>query len=125
MKPRGIVGVLTFVLTIALMIPVLFFLSRGAVGTNLFILIVSGALLVVLWTIPYATLVDPGLRRVVGGVFGITIEWRGVGNSISWTPVEKVGCIQGLFIDLLGYFFILLWFLPFAAAIAMVFWLRP
>ncbi len=56
-------GIVAFLLTLALTIPILFILSRGAVNTNQFILIVSGVLLLVLWTIPYATLVDPWLRR--------------------------------------------------------------
>ncbi|MEP6911822.1 MAG: hypothetical protein ABI923_03655 [bacterium] len=124
MKPRAIFGIAGFVLTIAVMVPVLFFLSRGAVSTNQFVVITSAVLLLVLWTIPYVTLVDPLLRRGVGALFNVTIEWRGTSKSISWTPVEDMGCLTGLFIDLLGYFFIILWLLPFGAAVAMVLWLR-
>ena len=117
-------GIVALVLTLALTIPILFILSRGAVNTNQFILIMSGVLLLVLWTIPYATLVDPWLRRAVGALFNVTIEWRGTSKSLSWTPVQETGCIAGLFIDLLGYFFIILWLVPFAAAIGLVLWLR-
>jgi hypothetical protein len=121
MKKLGIVALL---LTLVLTIPFLFILSRGTVNTNQFILIVSGVLLLVLWTIPYATLVDPWLRRGVGALFNVTIELRGTSKSLSWTPVPETGCIAGLFIGLLGYFFIGLWLLPFAAAIGLVLWLR-
>lgn len=124
MKARGLIGIAAFVLTIALTIPVLFLLSRSAVNTNQFILIVAGMLLLVLWTVPYITLVDPGLRRVVGAVFGVNIEWRGTTNSLSWTPVEEIGCLRGLVIDLLGYFFMALWFVPFAGAIVLILWFR-
>ena len=117
-------GLAAFVLTLLLTIPILFILSRNSVNTNQFILIVAAVLLLVLWTIPYATLVDPWLRRGVGACFNVTIEWRGTSNSFSWTPIQETGCIAGLFIDLLGYFFIILWFTPFAAAIGLVLWLR-
>src|SRR6266446_7197264 len=105
MKKLGIIALL---LTLVLTIPILFILSRGTVNTNQFILILCGVLFLVLWTIPYATLVDPLLRRSVGALFSVTIEWRGTSNSLSWTPVQETGCIAGLFIDLLGYFFIVL-----------------
>jgi hypothetical protein len=123
-KTRVVVGLAAFVLTIAVMIPALFFLSRGAVSFNQYFVIVAAVLSLVLWTIPYATLVDPWLRRGVGTLFNITIEWRGTSNSLSWTPVEETGCLVGLFVDVLGYFFIILWLLPFGAAIALVFWFR-
>jgi hypothetical protein len=121
MKKLGIAGLL---LTLVLMIPILFILSRGTVNTSQFVLIVSGVLLLVLWTIPYATLVDPWLRRGVGALFNVTIEWQGTSKSLSWTPIQETGCLAGLFIDLLGYFFIVLWLMPFAAAIGLVLWLR-
>ena len=124
MKTRAIFGILGFVLTVAVMIPVLFVLSRGDLSTNQFVLIVSGVLLLVLWTIPYMTLIDPLLRRAAGAVFGVTIEWRGPRNSLSWTPVEATGCLSELVIGSLGYLLIVLWFVPFGAAIALVFWLR-
>jgi len=124
MKTRTIVGIAGFVLTIALMIPLLFFLSRGAVSTSQYLIIVLGVLLFVLWTIPYAMLVDPLLRRVIGTLLGVTIEWRGTNNSRSWTPVEETGCILGLIIDLLGYSFIILWIMPFAVAVALVLWFK-
>ena len=124
MKTRSIVGLTGLVLTLVVMIPVLFFLSRGVVSTNQFIVIVACVLFLVLWTIPFVTLVDPLLRRAVGALFNVTIEWRGTSNSISWTPAEKTGCILGLFLDLLGYFFVVLWLLPFGAAIALVLWFR-
>ena len=117
-------GIAAFLLTLVLMIPILFILCRGTVNTNQFILIVSGVLLLVLWTIGYATLVDPWLRRGVGALFNVTIEWRGTSKSLSWTPVQETGCLAGLFIDLLGYFFIVLWLMPFAVAIGLVLWLR-
>ena len=124
MKTRAIVGITSMVLTLAVIIPVLFFLSRGTVSPNQFGVIVACVLFLVLWTIPYVTLVDPLLRRAVGALFNVTIEWRGIGKSISWTPAEKTGCILGLFIDLLGYFFIVLWLLPLGAAIGLVLWFR-
>ncbi len=86
--------------------------------------LVAAVLLLVLWTIPYVTLVDPLLRRLVGGLCNRTIEWRGVTNSISWTPLEKTGCLLGLFLDLLGYVFIVMWLAPLAAAVALVVWFR-
>ena len=124
MKTRAIIGVTSLVLTLIVMLPVLFFLSRGAVSTNQFGVIVSSVLLLVLWTILYVTLVDPLLRRGVGALCNVTIEWRGISRSISWTPVENTGCILGLFIGLLCYFFIVLWLLPFGAAIGFVLWFR-
>src|SRR5258707_15873597 len=117
-------GIAALGLTLVLMIPFLFVLSRNAIGANQYFVIVASVLLLVLWTIPYATLVDPWLRRSVGALFNVTIEWRGTSNSLSWTPVQETGCIAGLFIDLLGYSFIILWFTPFAAAIGLVLWLR-
>lgn len=122
--PMKKLGLAAFVTTLLLTIPILFILSRNSVNTNQFILIVAAVLLLVLWTIPYATLVDPWLRRGVGGLFNLTIEWRGTSKSMSWTPIQETGCLAGLFIDLLGYFFIILWFTPFAAAIGLVLWLR-
>ena len=124
MKTRAIFGIAGFVLTIAVMIPLLFFLSRGAVSTNQYLIIVSAVLALVLWTIPYVTVVDPCLRRGFGALFGTTIEWRGPSKSISWTPAEETGCIASLFIDLLGYFFIILWLAPFGAAIGLMLWFR-
>ena len=124
MKTRTTVGITSLVLTLVVMIPVLFFLSRGVVSSNQFGVIVVCVLFLVLWTIPYVTLVDPLLRRAVGALFNVTIELRGSSNSISWTPVENSGCLLGLFLGLLGYFFITLWFVPFAAAIGLVLWFR-
>lgn len=91
MKTRATVGTVAFILTIAVMIPALFLLSRGAVSANQYFVIVATVLLLVLWTIPYATLVDPWLRRGVGALFNVTIEWRGASNSLSWTPVQETG----------------------------------
>jgi hypothetical protein len=122
MKTRTTVGIAGFVLTLIVMIPILFFLTRDGVNRNQFVVIVSAVLLLVLWTIPYITLIDPLLRRAVGGLFNLTIEWRGVTNSISWTPLEETGCLLGLFLHLLGYFFIFLWLVPFAAAIVLFWW---
>jgi hypothetical protein len=122
--PMKKLGLVALVLTLVLMIPLLFILSRNTVDTSQFILIVSAVLLFVLWTIAYATLIDPLLRRGVGALFGTTIEWRGTSKSISWTPGEETGCIASLLIDLLGYFFIILWLLPFGAGIALVLWWR-
>src|SRR5258706_16350259 len=112
MKNRTIAGVAGLLLTMALMIPVLFVLSRGAVSTNQFALIVSGVVLLVLWTILYITLIDPALRRVAGAFFGVTIEWRGARNSLSWTPAEGTGCLSELIIGSLGYLLIVFWFVP-------------
>jgi hypothetical protein len=123
MKTRGMVGILAMVLTIFVMIPVLFFVTRGAVSQNQFIVIAVGVLAMVVWTIPYATLVDPALRKVVGAVFGTEIGWGGTTNSLHWATSQEFGCISSLFVELLGYFFIILWFVP-PAAIAVVLWLR-
>jgi hypothetical protein len=117
-------GIVALTLTLVLMIPFLFVLSRNAVSANQYFAIVSAVLLLVLWTIPYATLIDPWLRRSVGALFNTSIEWRGTSKSMSWTPGEETGCITGLFIDLLGYLFIVLWLVPFAGAIGLVWWLR-
>ena len=124
MKNRTIAGGAGLLLTMALMIPVLFVLSRGAVSTNQFALIVSAVLLLGLWTIAYVTLIDPALRRVAGAVFGVTIEWRGARNSLSWTPAEATGCLSELVIGSLGYLLIGLWFVPPAAAVVLVLWFR-
>ena len=118
------VGLVALGLTLVLTLPFLFFLSRSAVSPNQFIIIVAAVLLLVLWTVAYVTLVDPLLRRAVGALFNRTIQWRGTSKSISWTPVEETGCLTSLFIDLLGYAFIILWLLPFGAAIALIWWFR-
>ena len=118
------VGIVALGLTLAVTIPFLFFLSRGAVSSNQFIVILAAVLLLVLWTVAYVTLVDPLLRRAVGALFNRTIEWRGTSKSISWTCAEETGCLTSLFIDLLGYAFIILWLLPFGAGIVLVWWLR-
>ena len=124
MKSRAIFGISGLVLTLVITVPLLFFLSRGAVGTSQYLAIVSGVLALVLWTIPYVTLVDPWLRRCVGALFNVTIEWRGTSKSMSWTPTQETGCLASLFIDLLGYFFLILWFVPVAGAIGLVLWFR-
>ena len=123
MKTRGVVGVVALLLTLCLLIPVLFFVTRGAVSANQFIVIAVGVLALVLWTIPYATLVDPALRKVVGAVFGTEIGWGGTTNSLHWATPQEFGCIPSLFVELLGYLFIILWFVP-PGAIAVVLWLR-
>ncbi len=124
MTKRAGVGLAAFALTIIFMIPLLFVLSKGTIGTNQYFIIVTGVLLLVCWSIPYATLVDPLLRRSAGSLLNVDIQWRGSSNSIAWTPVEETGCLLSLFIDLLGYFFIALWFVPFAAVIVLLLWLR-
>jgi hypothetical protein len=124
MKRRAIIGITAFVLTLSVMIPVVFFLTRGTVSLNQFGVITAGVLFLVLWTIPYAMLVDPLLRRTVGALFNTTIEWQRAGKSMSWTAAAETGCIASLFIDLLGYFFVVLWFVPIAAAIGLVLWFR-
>ena len=117
------IGILALVLTLALLIPVLFFVTRGAVSQNEFVFILAGVLALVLWTIPYATLVDPALRKLVGTLFGTEIGWGGTTNALHWATPQEVGCLASLFVELLGYFFIILWFVP-PAAIALVLWLR-
>ncbi len=117
-------GIAALGLTLVLMIPFLFVLSRNAISANQYFVIVAAVLLLVLWTIPYATLIDRWLRRSVGALFNVKIEWRGTSKSMSWTPDEETGCLTGLFIDLLGYFFIILWLVPFAGATGLVLWLR-
>ena len=123
MKTRGMVGILALVLTLGLLMPVLFFVTRGAVSSNQFIVITLGVLALVVWTIPYATLVDPALRKIVGAVFGTEIGWGGTTNARHWDAGQEFGCISNLFIEMLGYFFVILWFVP-PAAIALVLWLR-
>ena len=123
MKTRGMVGILALVLTLGLLIPLLFIVTRGAVSSNQFIVITLGVLALVVWTIPYATLVDPALRKIVGAVFGTEIGWGGTTNARHWDAGQEFGCISNLFIEMLGYFFVILWFVP-PAAIALVLWLR-
>jgi len=124
MKTRAMIGIIAFVLTLVVMVPILFILSRGAVGGTQFAVILAGVLFLVLWTIPYVTLVDPLLRRAVGALFNVTIEWTGTSESISWTPVNNSGCLLSLFLGLLGYILIVLWFVPLAATISLVLWFR-
>ena len=121
---KGVIGIAAFIVTLAVMIPILFVLSRGSVSTNQYFIIVAAVLLLVLWTIPFVTLVDPLLRRGVGSLFNVTIDWRGTSQSISWTPNENTGCLLNIFLALLGYLFIILWLAPFAAAMVLVWWLR-
>jgi len=123
MKSRGVVGVVALLLTLCLLMPVLFFVTRGAVSPNQFVRIAVAVLALVLWTIPYATLVDPALRKIVGAVFGTEIGWGGTTNSLHWATPQELGCISTLFVELLGYLFIILWFVP-PVAIAVVLWLR-
>jgi len=123
MKTRGVVGVVALLLTLCLLMPVLFFVTRGAVSPNQFVRIAVAVLALVLWTIPYATLVDPALRKIVGAVFGTEIGWGGTTNSLHWATPQELGCISTLFVELLGYLFIILWFVP-PVAIAVVLWLR-
>ena len=124
MKTRLIVGLSSMVLTFGVLIPVLFFLTRGSVSSKVFLLIVASVLLLVLWTVAYVTLFDPLLRRAVGTLFNVTISWSGPSSSIAWTPAEKTGCLAELSIGLLGYLFLFLWIAPFLVAAGAVFWLR-
>ena len=121
---KGVIGIAAFIVTLAVMIPFLFVVSRSSVGANQYLIIVSAVLLLVMWTIPYVTLIDPLLRRGVGALFNVTIAWRGTSQSISWTPNEHTGCLLNIFLALLGYLFIILWLVPFGAAIVLVWWLR-
>ena len=123
MKTRGMIGILALVLTLGVLLPVIFFITRGAVSQNQFIVIAAGVLALVVWTIPYATLVDPALRKIVGALFGTEIGWGGTTNARHWDAGQEFGCISNLFIELLGYVFIILWFVP-PAAIGVVIWLR-
>src|SRR5260370_26995647 len=84
-------GIAALGLTLVLMIPFLFVLSRNAIGANQYFVIVASVLLLVLWTIPYATLIDPWLRRSAGALFNVKLEWRGTSKSMSWTPDEETG----------------------------------
>lgn len=124
MKTRLIVGISSMVLTLAVMIPVLFFLTRGSGSSSVYLLIVASVLFLVLWTIAYITLFDALLRRAVGALFNVTINWSGPSSSIAWTPVEKTGCLAGFSIGLLGYVFLFLWIAPFVATVGVVLWLR-
>jgi L-asparagine transporter-like permease len=47
------VGIAASILTLAVMIPILFIMTRSAVSSNQFVVIVSAVLLLVLWIIPY------------------------------------------------------------------------
>jgi len=120
MKTRPIVGIAGLVVALVVMIPVLFFVSRGAVGGNQFLLIGLAVLALVLWTIAYATLVDPLLRKAIGALFGLTIQWQGPGSSVAWTPLEKSGCLAGFVVGILGYIFIFLWLIPLVAGVALI-----
>jgi hypothetical protein len=125
MKSRAIVGLAAFVLTLAVLLPLLFLLSRGAVSTSQYLVIGLAVMLMVLWTIPYAVVVDPLLRRGVGSLLGVTIEWQGTSNSLSWTAVEETGCLLGVMVVFLGYLFMVLWFTPLVSVVALILWLRP
>ena len=107
--------------TLLLVIPLLFVLTRKAAGTNRVIVITGVVLLFVLWTALYAMLVDPLLRRFIGGIFMVRIEWRGPGNSIAWTAAEPQGCLREMLIALFGYVFLTLWILPFAGAVFLAY----
>ena len=121
MKKAGLIGL---GLTLLLTIPILFVLTRGTVGTNQFIVIVGVVLLFLIWTVLYALLVDPLLRRLVGNIFNVRIEWRGPSKSIAWTPVESQGCFSEMVIALLGWTFVILWILPFVVVVFFVYWAR-
>ena len=67
MKRAGLVGL---GLTLLLLIPVLFLLTRSAVSTNQFVVIAGVVLLFVMWTAVYVILVDPLLQSPwVGRLF--------------------------------------------------------
>jgi hypothetical protein len=107
------------------MLAAFFFLSRGAVLANRSRVIALVVLEIVFWMVAYMSLVDPLLRRIAGSLFGFAIEWRGVGSSISWTAMEKVGGLVELLINFLGFAFIILWLLPFFGAIGLAWRLAP
>jgi hypothetical protein len=113
MKKAGLVGL---GLTLMLTLPILFVLTRSAVSTNQFIVI-----LFLIWTVLYALLVDPLLRRLVGNIFNVRIEWRGSSKSIAWTPIESQGCLSEMVVALLGWTFVILWILPFAIMVFFVY----
>ena len=123
MKTRPLLGI-SLCLTLLVVVPVLFFLTRGIMSSSQFGLIVVAVLSLFLWTVVYVTLFDPLLRRGVGALLNVTIHWSGIGDSISWTHAEAHGCLAGFFIGLLGYLFLFLWIVPFVAAVGLVFWLR-
>jgi hypothetical protein len=113
-----------FAITLALMVPILFIVSRGTVTTNQFVLIVCGVLGFTSWIVVYVKLVDPLLRRAAGALFGVAIETRGGRNgAAAWEPLESQGCLLEVFIGLLGYVCIALWLAAFAGAIGLVLWL--
>ena len=121
MKKAALIGL---GITLLLVIPTLYFLTRTSVSTNQFVVITGVVFLFVLWTVIYMIRVDPLLRRLIGGVFNVRIEWSGPGNSIAWTAVEPTGCLHEMLIGAFGYVFIALWILPFAGAVFLVYWLR-
>ena len=120
MKKAGLVGL---GLTLMLTLPILFVLTRSAVSTNQFIVIVGVVLLFLIWTVLYALLVDPLLRRLVGNIFNVRIEWRGSSKSIAWTPIESQGCLSEMVVALLGWTLVILWILPFAIMV-FLYWAR-
>ena len=122
MKTRPIVGIAGLVLTLAVMLPAVFLISRGSVSKQLYLAITVAVLGFVVWVIAYAALVDPLLRRGAGALLGTRIEWQGTGSSILWTPVEKKGCLAELTAAFLGYVFITLWLLPYAVALILIWW---
>jgi hypothetical protein len=125
MKTRPLIGLITILLTLAVIVPLIFFLSRGVIPANQFLLIALGILALLLWVIPFVTLVDPLLRRGVGSILNLNIVWRGrgAGRAASWTAMEKSGCLTGIALEALGYFFLLIWYLPWLGVIGIVWWI--
>ena len=108
-------------ITLLLVIPILFVLTKSAAGTNRIVVITGVVLLFALWTALYVMFVDPLLRRMMGGIFMVRIEWRGPGNSIAWTAAEPQGCLREMLIAVFGYVFLTLWILPFAGVVFLVY----
>ena len=108
-------------ITLLLVLPILFVLTRRAAGTNRIVVITGVVLLFVLWTALYVMLVDPLLRRLMGRTLNVRIEWRGPSNSIAWTAAEPQGCLREMLIALFGYVFLAIWVLSFAGVVFLVY----
>jgi hypothetical protein len=101
MRKAGIIGL---VVTLLVVIPVVFLISRPVIGTKQALSAVAFGLVVLVWGFVYVLAIDPWLRRGIGSLFNTKIEWSGD----SWEAGEGTGCLASLVLFFLCYFFIVL-----------------
>ena len=104
MRKAGIIGL---VVTLLVVIPLVFLISRPVIGTKQALSAVAFALVVAAWAFAYVLAIDPWLRRGIGSLFNIKIEWTGTTNG-GWDAGGETGCLARLVIYFLGYVFMLL-----------------